>query len=208
MIACYARVSTYDQSLRSQEGDLHRWADSQGEPVTWYTDHSTGTNTDRPGLGRLLDDVRRGHVHKIAIWRLDRLGRSVMDGLALLREMQERGVGLVSLREGFDLDTPAGRMIATVLLSFAQYETEVRKERQMAGIEATKQAGVTKRGTVPYQGRAKGDRYKLTEAVLKDVQLLRLEGRSPAHIGRLLHLSRASVYRALEIVYDKHGGQA
>lgn len=89
---------------------------------------------ERPGLEKLLADVRSGKVSKVCVWRLDRLGRTAKGLLTLLDELQVLGVGFVSLREGFDLSTPAGRLMAGVLASVAAYETEVRKERQLAGI--------------------------------------------------------------------------
>ena len=78
---------------------------------------------------------------RAGLWRLDRLGRSAKGLLTLLDELQQLGVGFVSLREGFDLGTPAGRLMAGVLASVAAYETEVRKERQLAGIAKAKAEG-------------------------------------------------------------------
>jgi DNA invertase Pin-like site-specific DNA recombinase len=104
------------------------------DAVTWFKDKFTGTTMDRPGLERLLADVRAGRINKVVVWRLDRLGRTAKGLLNLLDELQALGVGFVSLREGFDLASPAGRLMAGVLASVAAYETEVRKERQLAGI--------------------------------------------------------------------------
>ena len=96
---------------------------------------------ERPGLERLLADVRSGKVTKVCVWSLDRLGRTVKGLLTLLDELQSLNVGFVSLREGFDLSTPAGRLMAGVLASVAAYETEVRKERQLAGIAKAQAEG-------------------------------------------------------------------
>lgn len=71
--ALYLRVSSQSQDIKSQEPDLHAWARAQAEPVTWYRDRFTGTTLERPGLERLLADVRASKISKVVVWRLDRL---------------------------------------------------------------------------------------------------------------------------------------
>ena len=128
-VAIYLRVSsTKGQETRSQEPDLLTWAKAQAEEVVWYRDRFTGTTMERPGLERLLADVRSGKVAKVCVWRLDRLGRTAKGLLTLLDELQVLGVGFVSLREGFDLATPAGRLMAGVLASAAAMDKEFTKK--------------------------------------------------------------------------------
>ena len=146
---------------------------------------------ERPGLERLLADVRTGKVGKVCVWRLDRLGRTAKGLLTLLDELQSLGVGFVSLREGFDLATPAGRLMAGVLASVAAYETEVRKERQLAGIAKAKAEGKC------WGGRRAGTRVKLTEEKEALIRQLHAENKPVAAIARLVHLTRRTVYRAL-----------
>jgi DNA invertase Pin-like site-specific DNA recombinase len=98
---------------------------------------------ERPGIERLLRDVRSRKIPKVVAWRLDRLGRTARSLLELLEELQHLGVGFLSLREGIEVGTPAGRLMAGVLAPVAAYETEVRKERQMAGIAKAKVDGKT-----------------------------------------------------------------
>ena len=98
------------------------------------------------------------------------------------------GVDFVSLREGFDLNTPAGRMMAGVLTSVAVYETEVRQERQTAGIQKAKEEG-------KYKGGKKGRVISLTEE--KQELILQLRGKPIAKIARLVGVSRPSVYAVL-----------
>src|SRR5258708_5687799 len=136
MDALYLRVSSKSQDCASQEPDLKRWSDAQGVAGDWYRDKFTGRSMSRPGWDRLWNDVLATRVDRVVIWRLDRLGRTASGLTALFDELLARNVTLVSLREGFDLKTPAGRMLAGVLASVAQYETEVRSERQIAGIQA------------------------------------------------------------------------
>jgi DNA invertase Pin-like site-specific DNA recombinase len=156
-VGIYLRVSSpKGQETRSQEPDLQTWAKAQPDDVVWYRDRFTGTTMERPGLDKLLADVRSGRISKVCVWRLDRLGRTAKGLLTLLDELQALGVGFVSLREGFDLSTPAGRLMAGVLASVAAYETEVRKERQLAGIAKAKSEGRS------WGGRKTGTRVKLT----------------------------------------------
>jgi DNA invertase Pin-like site-specific DNA recombinase len=192
-VGVYLRVSSTTQDTKSQEPDLRAWAKAQPDDAVWYRDRFTGTEMSRPGLDRLLADARSGKVRKVCVWRLDRLGRTARGLLTLLEEFQTLGVGFVSLREGFDLATPAGRLMAGVLASVAAYETEVRKERQLAGIARAKAEGKT------WGGRKAGTRVRLTAEKEALIRQLHAEGKPVAAIGRLVGLSRKSVYKALAL---------
>lgn len=191
-VGVYLRVSsTKGQETRSQEPDLQTWAKAQPDESVWYKDRFTGTTMTRPGLDRLLADVRSGKISKICVWRLDRLGRTAKGLLTLLDELQALGVGFVSLREGFDITTPVGRLMAGVLASVASYETEVRKERQLAGIAKAKSEGKS------WGGRKTGTRVKLTEEKEVAIRQLHGQGQSVAAIARTVGLTRKTIYRAL-----------
>jgi DNA invertase Pin-like site-specific DNA recombinase len=191
MIGIYCRVSSASQDTKSQEPDLRTWANAQGVEATWYRDKFTGTKMDRPGLDRLLADARQGKVKKVVVWRLDRLGRTAKGLLTMLDEFQELGIGFVSLREGFDLGTPAGRLMAGVLASVAAYETEVRRERQYAGIARAKAEGKE------WGGRKPGTRIRLTEEKEKLIWQLHLAATPKAAIARMVGLSRKTVLKVL-----------
>src|SRR5271170_5600702 len=120
--AIYLRVSSRQQDQRSQEPDLKRWVKAQEGEVVWYRDSFTGKTMNRPGMDKLLADVREGKVGSVVVWRLDRLGRTAKGLTALFEELRELGVGLVSLKDGLDLSTPAGRLMANVLASVAAYD--------------------------------------------------------------------------------------
>ena len=109
--------------------------------VVWYDDHASGKTMDRPGWQQLENDVLAGHITKIVVWRLDRLGRTASGLTALFEDLQRRGVGFESLRDKVDLETPAGRLMANVLASVAAYENEVRSERIRAGQAAARRKG-------------------------------------------------------------------
>jgi len=191
-VGIYVRVSsTKGQETRSQEPDLQTWADAQPDEVIWYRDRFTGTTMERPGLERLLADVRSGKVSKVCVWRLDRLGRTAKGLLTLLDELQVLGVGFVSLQEGFDLATPAGRLMAGVLASVAAYENKVRKERQLAGIAKAKAEGKS------WGGRKAGTRVRLTEEKEAVIRQLHDQGKTVASIARLVALTRRTIYKAL-----------
>ncbi len=191
-IGVYLRVSsTKGQDTKSQEPDLQTWARAQNEELIWYKDRFTGTVMQRPGLDRLLADVHRGKINRVVVWRLDRLGRTARGLLTLLDELTSLGVGFVSLREGFDLGTPAGRLMAGVLASVAAYETEVRKERQLAGIAKAQAEGKT------WGGRRVGTRVRLTEEKENLIQQLHAEGKRITAIARMVGLTRKTVYVAV-----------
>jgi len=191
-IAIYCRVSSKAQDVASQEPDLTRYvACQQGEQTHWYKDTFTGKTMDRKGWNKLMDDVRAGRVCRIVCWRLDRLGRTAKGLTALFEELIERKVNLVSLKDGIDLNTSSGRLMANVLASVAQYETEVRAERVFAGQAVARAAG--KR----WGGSAKGRRLKVTDEQAKIIRQMYEEKMKIAAIGRATGLSRQTVYEYL-----------
>ena len=189
--AIYPRVSSDKQDHRSQLPDLERWAETQGENVRWYTETASGKTMARPKWDRLEKDLRAGKIRRIVVWRLDRLGRTVSGLSSLFKELQERKVGLVSLREGLDLNTPAGRLMAHVIASVAEYETELRAERVQAGQAVAKANGKT------WGGSKKGWRRKANEEKAVQVKKMKKDGASVAEIGRVVGLSRPTVYSIL-----------
>lgn len=191
-VAIYLRVSSKAQDTRSQDPDLKRWAEAQGEAVKWYRDKFTGKTMDRPGWQKLEEAIKAGKVSNVVVWRLDRLGRTAKGLTALFEDLQQRKVGLVSLKEGLDLSTPAGRLMAHVLASVAQYETEVRAERIRAGQDAARASGKV------WGGSEKGWRRKGTEAKAKVVRKMAKDGESIAAIARTVELSRPTIYSILQ----------
>lgn len=190
--ALYLRVSSKSQKEASQLPDLTRFAKSIEGPAEWYKDQSSGTTMQRPAWDRLHAAIRAGKVRRVIVWRLDRLGRTAAGLTALFDELVSRKVDLVSIRDGFDLMTPAGRMMAGILASVAQYETEVRRERQTAGIAAAKAAGKSWGGNT-----TGGRRLKVTPEQVDQVRRLKAEGQALARIARATGLSRPTIYSIL-----------
>jgi DNA invertase Pin-like site-specific DNA recombinase len=110
--ALYARVSTHEQNCDNQLLELRRYCAARGWPVgREYVDHGvSGSKDRRPALDSLSADARRRKFDVLVCWRLDRLGRNLKHLVTMLEELQSLGIGFVSLGEGIDLSTPAGRL--------------------------------------------------------------------------------------------------
>lgn len=183
----YLRVSSNGQKTESQEPDLERWVESFEGPVIWYRDMASGKSMNRPGWRKLEEDMRAGKLSKIVCWKLDRLGRTACELLSLRDELRERKVDLVCVMSGMmGLDTAEGRMMFSVVAAFAEYEREIRRERQMAGIQVAK-----KKGRYKTVGRKKGS----TKAKPARAVKLREKGLSAEEIAKSLGVSRNTVFR-------------
>jgi DNA invertase Pin-like site-specific DNA recombinase len=189
--ALYLRVSSKAQKTESQEPDLKRWEANQDGPVAWYRDSFTGKTMDRPGFNRLIADINGGKIGTLVVWRLDRLGRTAKGLTSLFDDLQARKVNLVSIKDGLDLSTPAGRLMANVLASVAAYETEVRGERVLAGQAVARAKGKT------WGGMEKGKRLKVTTEQETVIRRMKSEGGKVAAIARATGLSRPTVYSVL-----------
>jgi len=191
-IAVYLRVSSRAQDHRSQIPDLERWVTAYaGDRVIWYCDTASGRSMDRPAWRRLELAARTGRISQIVCWRLDRLGRTAAGLTALFDELCRLNVGLVSVRDGLDLATPAGRLMANVLASVAAYENEVRTERIVAGQAAARAQG--KR----WGGSVKGRRVKVNPEQVATIDRMRLDGAAVAAMARATGLSRPTIYSVL-----------
>ncbi|MBL7644651.1 MAG: recombinase family protein [Candidatus Hydrogenedentes bacterium] len=191
-IAIYLRVSSRQQDTKSQKPDLERWAEAQDEPIKWYEDTATGKNMNRPGWKQLEDAMRTGKVSAIVVWRLDRLGRTVSGLSTLFDELTERKINLVTIMDGINLSTAAGRMMANVIASVAQYETEMRGERVAAGQAVAKAKGVRWGGwTEKHKAKVSQRKADLIIKMKKDKVPI-------AEIARELGLSRPTIYKVLE----------
>jgi DNA invertase Pin-like site-specific DNA recombinase len=192
-VAIYTRVSTGAQDIRSQKPDLQKYVDGlpDGTPVKWYSDKFSGKTMDRPGWQKLETAIQRGEVLTVVCWRLDRLGRTAKGLTALFSMLQERKVNLVSVKDHVDLNTTAGRLMANVLASVAQFETEVRAERVLAGQAAARAAGKT------WGGSKAGTPKSVTSEQIESVRRMNDAGESKSSMMRATGLSRPTIYRVL-----------
>ena len=142
--ALYARVSTLDQEPENQLAELRRYVAARDWVAIEYVDQGvSGAKDRRPALDRLVADARRRQVDTVVVWRLDRLGRSLKHLVTLLDEFHAVGVGFVSLGEGIDLHTPAGRLQLHILAALAEFERARIAERVAAGLARARRNGTS-----------------------------------------------------------------
>jgi DNA invertase Pin-like site-specific DNA recombinase len=185
--ALYCRVSTADQSCARQERDLAAFAARAGyEVVGTFKETGSGVKLDRVERRKVMALAQARQLDAVLVTELSRWGRSTTDLLATLQELEARRVSLIALNGmAFDLTTPHGRMIATVLAGIAAFERELTQERIRSGIAAAKARG--KR-----LGRQPGHRPK-SDRLAARVMALFANGRSYRLIGREVGLSKNTV---------------
>ena len=174
----YTRVSTVSQTLDQQNTAL----EAAGVTKT-FSDTMSGARDDRPGLAALMEYIREGDI--VVVWKLDRLGRNTLHILATVKALTDRGVSLVSVTDGIDSDTAAGRMMIGVLGSLAEYERELTRERT-ALKRATSRANGTKFG----RPKSVNDSQHIATA-----RRMKADGHTAKDIARFLGVSRATLYR-------------
>ena len=130
----YARISTLDQNLYLQEDALKN---AGCEKIV--TDTASGKQSERPGLTKLRELLRKGDV--LVVWRLDRLGRSLKDLVQWVAELEEQGIGFQSLQESIDTTSPSGKLVFHLFASLAEFERNLIRERTMAGLAAARTRG-------------------------------------------------------------------
>jgi DNA invertase Pin-like site-specific DNA recombinase len=141
-VAIYARVSTTDQTPENQLLELRRYVEARGWSAIEYVDEGvSGAKDRRPALDAMTVAVRRHQVDAVVCWKLDRLGRNLRHLVLLLDEWQTRGVAFVTLGEGIDTSTAAGRLVAGVLASIAEFERARVQERVHAGLRRARAQG-------------------------------------------------------------------
>jgi putative DNA-invertase from lambdoid prophage Rac len=140
--AIYARVSTLDQEPENQLQELRRYVEARGWTAVEYVDRGvSGAKDRRPALDSMLTDARRRRFDVVVCWRLDRLGRNLKHLITLLEELQALGVAFVSLAEGIDATTPAGKLQMHILGAIAEFERERIRERVLAGLQRARAQG-------------------------------------------------------------------
>ena len=176
----YARVSSLDQDLTLQEETLR----AAGCHVVRAEKRSGAGREGRTELRLLLDFLHAGDT--LVVTRVDRLARSVKDLQDIVHELKAKGVALKATEQPVDTGTAAGKAFLDMLAVFAEFETNLRRERQLEGIRAAKARGV-------YKGR----KPSIDPAEVR--RLREAEGLGPSAIARRLGIGRTSVYRVLGI---------
>src|SRR4249920_442836 len=140
--AIYARVSTLEQTSENQLAEVRRYVELRGWTIHEYVDEGvSGSKDRRPALDALLRDAKRRRFDVVVCWRLDRLGRNLKHLITLLEDLQALGIAFVSLAEGIDATTPAGRLQMHILGAIAEFERERIRERVMAGLQRARANG-------------------------------------------------------------------
>ena len=141
--AIYARVSTFDQTAENQLIELRAYIDARGWMAIEYVDRGvSGAKDRRPALDQMIADAKRRKFDVVAGWRLDRLGRNLRHLVTLIEELQTLGVAFVSLGEGIDCTTPAGKLQLHILAALAEFERGRLRERVLAGLQRARTQGV------------------------------------------------------------------
>jgi DNA invertase Pin-like site-specific DNA recombinase len=168
--ALYARVSTFDQEPENQLAELRRYVEARGWTGREYVDRGvSGAKDRRPALDQLVSDAKRRRFDVLVCWRLDRLGRNLKHLVGLLDDLQALGIAFVSLAEGIDATTPAGKLQMHILAAIAEFEKGRIVERVKAGLARARTQGKAlgrPKLTVPIDRLATVARLSLTDAAL------------------------------------------
>ena len=189
-VAAYVRISTDDQNTDGQTAELQKWLDRSGinpDAVDWFIDKQSGKTLNRDGFKRMQARIGAGEIQTVVVYKLDRLTRSLRDGINLMADWAERGIRVVSVTQQIDVSGVLGQTLAAVLLGFAQIELEYRAERQAAGIREAKRRGV-------YKGRKAGT----TKATPDRARDLRNRGLQIDEIATALGCSVRTIHRYLD----------
>jgi len=179
----YARVSTREQNADLQETALS----AAGVSRVFLDPGVSGSKTQRPELDRALDQIREGDV--LVVWKLDRLGRNTRHVLEVIEQLHQRGAGFRSLTEGLDTTGAMGKAMLTIMAAFAELERSTMLERTRAGLDAAKA-----------RGRVGGRPRALDEKKLASLKRLSSSGDyTRAEVAAMLHVSEATIYRALAV---------
>lgn len=174
----YARVSSTGQRLEVQRDKL-----AHCDKI--FEEKQSGTSDKRPRLQACLEYVREGDT--LIVTRLDRLARSTLHLCQIADELERKGVHLQVIDQSLDTSTATGRLMFNMLGAIAQFETEIRAERQMEGIQKAKSKGVRF-----------GAKVKLTDAQVAELRQRRENGALIRDLMKMYGISKATVYRYLD----------
>ncbi|WP_322995440.1 recombinase family protein [Castellaniella sp.] len=174
----YARVSTDDQNL-----ELQRDALTQAGCSLIYAEAASGKSAERPELEQCLKALRPGDT--LAVWRLDRLGRSLPDLVQIVADLEKRGIGLTSLTEKIETGSAAGKLVFHLFAALAEFERTLIRERTHAGLAAARA-----------RGRFGGRKRKLDDKQIREIKaLLRDPDIKVSDVARRYGVSRATLYK-------------
>lgn len=189
--AIYVRVSTKDQNLGMQLDEIKRLIKARGwiGNVTTFKDPGfSGVDSTRPEYNRMLKLCREGKFKRVVVWKLDRLGRSLVDLVNVMNEFNERGIDLVSLQDSVDTSTTHGRLMVNIVSVFAEYERELIRERTLAGVARKKK-----------QLEKEGKTWGRQPDIKRHIEILKLSnsGHTYRQIAEITGASKALISKVL-----------
>jgi len=186
--AFYIRVSSpKGQKTDSQRAELEAWRKRQRlKAVRWFEDRDSATNLQRKAFQQLQAAIFAGEIHTVVVWKLDRLARSLKDGINILADWCKRDVRVISVTQQIDLSGTVGHLIASLLFGIAEMELQHAKERQAIGIALARKRGV-------YKGRQVGT----TKSTPTRAQKLKQQGLTVPEIANALNVSHRTVFNYL-----------
>jgi DNA invertase Pin-like site-specific DNA recombinase len=191
-VAIYTRVSTLDQTIDNQLIELRDHCSKMGwEIVKEYADEGlsgTLSREKRPALNSLIKDAYRKKFDSVVCWDISRLGRSMKELILFLSDMKDKGVGICSVRQGFDTSTSMGEIMFQFVGILSSWEREMIRERTLAGLERAKREGKT-------LGRRKVTNDTMTAKIIE----LRSAKKSIRDIASEVGVSRGTVSNVLKV---------
>jgi DNA invertase Pin-like site-specific DNA recombinase len=185
--AAYIRVSTLGQNEKGQKAEIRKWAEANGfTDLRFFVDKESGDHLDRAAFQRLQGEIFAGKVRTVIVWKLDRLSRSLQDGINVLCDWLGRKVRVVSVTQGLDFSGVTGKLIASVLFAVAEMEQATRRERQAVGIAQAKA-----------EGRYKGRQIGSLKADADRAKALRKQGLKLTEIAKALGITARTASRYL-----------
>ena len=191
-VGIYTRVSTLDQTIDNQLIELRDHCSKMGwEVVKEYADEGlsgTLSREKRPALNSLIKDAYRKRFDSVVCWDISRIGRSMKELILFLSDMKDRGIGICSVRQGFDTSTSMGEIMFQFVGILSSWEREMIRERTLAGLERAKSEGKT-------LGRRKVTNDTMTAKILE----LRTAKKTIREIASEVGVSRGTVNNVLKV---------
>ncbi|MHB1813435.1 MAG: recombinase family protein [Steroidobacteraceae bacterium] len=186
-VAAYVRVSTGGQDTAMQMADIQRLAELRGWQIVATVEEKASGAKTRPARQRLIAEAKAGAYDAICVWKLDRWGRSTVDVLTTVTELDSAGVAFVSVQDSIDMTTAQGRLMVQLLAAFAEFERAQIRERVLAGLRHAKRHG-TRTGKAIGRPATAAERKPRIEALVE-------QGISLPEIARRLEMPYSSVHR-------------
>ena len=191
-VAIYTRVSTLDQTIDNQLIELREHCSKMGwEVVKEYADEGLSgalSRDKRPALNSLIKDAYRKRFDLVVCWDISRIGRSMKELVLFLSDMKDKGVGICSVRQGFDTSTTMGEMMFQFVGILSSWEREMIRERTLAGLDRARS-----------EGKTLGRKKVITDEITSKIVKLRSIGRSIRDIASEVGVSRGTVSNVLKV---------